>query len=132
MALSERTPGYSWRAVLLAPMPFVPNASKIVVFQNSAADVSGAGVRVGAGEQGEAGLQTAAQIIDAAEAKLAAVDAVLAQRQALGGTVILDVAAVQVDRAVERDRRLCRRRTSESAEHCESEQRFFHCNYLLG
>ena len=71
-------------------------------------------------------------LFDAAEAQLAAVDAVLVHAETLRRAVILDVAAVHVDRAVHGDRRLCRRDAGESAQNRESEQRFFHCDYLLG
>src|SRR5664280_633824 len=91
-----------------------------------------AGVSTRAGEKHEAGFQAATEILDALETKLAAVDAVLVQAQTLVGAVVLDVAAVQVDRAVQRDRRLRRRSGSKSAQYRESEQRFFHCDYLLG
>ena len=66
------------------------------------------------------------------EAELAAVDTVLAHRQTARRTIVLDVPGVQVNGAVQGDGRLSRCHTSESAQNCESEQRFFHCNYLLG
>src|SRR5207248_624335 len=37
-----------------------------------------------------------------------------------------------VQRTIDRDRRLGRCGTSKRAQNCESEQRFFHCDYLLG
>src|SRR5580765_1530322 len=91
-----------------------------------------AGIGGDTGVQVEAGPQTAAQIFLAGEHQLAAVEAAVGHRQTARLTVVLHIASGQVDGAVQRDRRLSRCHTSESAQNCESEQRFFHCNYLLG
>ena len=72
-------------------------------------------------------LQTTAEIFDAAHAKTAAgaVEHVVTVRTE-------PLPDGKVDTTVKRYRRLRRRGARERAEHSESEQRFFHCDYLLG
>jgi hypothetical protein len=90
-----------------------------------------AGVRVQRAFEPEAGGHATAEVFRAAEPEAAAVDTVLRQLVLLDA-VVVDVAGVDVDDTEQGDRRLSRCGTSKSAQHCESEQRFFHCDYLLG
>src|SRR5262249_20920531 len=94
----------------------------------------GRGVAVGAvtGFQLEGRLQAAAEIFDAleADARTARHAGVEANRLASGAAAIHGQA--QVDLAVEGDRRLGESGAGHGGEHCESEQRLFHCEYLLG
>src|SRR4029079_13093750 len=97
------------------------------------ADVAGVGAD--AREQQEARLQAAAEVFDAAEPQRAPCDAVTPHAVLVVPAthhILLDIAAVEVDGTVQGDRRLSRRDARISAQYSESEQRFFHCNYLLG
>jgi hypothetical protein len=81
--------------------------------------------------------QTAAQIFIAAEAEARAARLLhLPSLRGAVGALVDGGAAIAlrdalVNATIDGDRRLCRRNTGKCAQHCESEQRFFHCDYLL-
>jgi hypothetical protein len=75
----------------------------------------------------EQGLQATAQILDATQAQAAAGAVEDALR--VGAHRLADR---QVDPTVEGDRRLGRSGTGERGQRGQGEQRFFHCDYLLG